>query len=213
MRVYLSSFDVGAMPEQLVHLVGGQMRAAIIVNALDHRDAARTLWLESQATKLRALGFPVQELDLRQFFGERDRMAKALQQFDLVWVNGGNAFILRRAMKQSGFDVVIADLLECDRIVYSGFSAAAVIASSTLRALDCVSDPAEVPPAYDPAVVREGLGLLPFSLVVHFDSDHPESAAVGGEVDFYERHQMPYLTLSDSEAFVMDGMRSEIVGQ
>ncbi|PTB21944.1 serine peptidase [Trinickia symbiotica] len=212
MRMYLSSFDVGARPDQLVRLVGREMRAAIIVNALDHRETARTQWLDNQVTKLRALGFTVRELDLRQFFGAPDRLDEALQQFDVVWVNGGNAFVLRRAMKQSGFDVVIADLLERDRIVYSGFSAAAVIASSTLRALDRVSDPVEIPPGYDPAVVWEGLRLLPFSLVVHFESDHPESAIVGEEVEFYERHQMPYRTLRDGEAFVVDGMRSEVVG-
>ncbi|WP_258187528.1 peptidase E [Trinickia symbiotica] len=210
--MYLSSFDVGARPDQLVRLVGREMRAAIIVNALDHRETARTQWLDNQVTKLRALGFTVRELDLRQFFGAPDRLDEALQQFDVVWVNGGNAFVLRRAMKQSGFDVVIADLLERDRIVYSGFSAAAVIASSTLRALDRVSDPVEIPPGYDPAVVWEGLRLLPFSLVVHFESDHPESAIVGEEVEFYERHQMPYRTLRDGEAFVVDGMRSEVVG-
>ncbi|WP_246089468.1 Type 1 glutamine amidotransferase-like domain-containing protein [Paraburkholderia guartelaensis] len=143
--MYLSSFDVGTRPEQLVGLVGGQLRAAIVVNALDHREVARAQWLESQTIKLRALGFAVQELDLRQFFGKPDRIGDTLKQLDVVWVNGGNAFILRRAMKQSGFDVAIADLLERDRIVYSGFSAAAVIASSTLRALGYVSDPTEVP--------------------------------------------------------------------
>ena len=148
---------------RLARLVGGEMRAAIIVNALDHRAAARAQWLESQAAKLRALGFTVQELDLRQFFGARDRLSEALQRFDAVWVNGGNAFILRRAMRQSGCDLLLADLLERDRLVYAGFSAAAVIASSTLRALDRVSDPAEVPPGYDPAVVWDGLGFLPFS--------------------------------------------------
>ena len=211
MRMYLSSFDVGARPDHFVRLVGGEMRAAIIVNALDHREEARTNWLQSQETKLQALGFAAQELDLRQFFGARGRLSEALRQFDVVWVNGGNAFILRRAMRQSGFDVVIADLLERDRIVYSGFSAAAVIASSTLRALDRVSDPAEIPPGYDSAVVWDGLRLLPFSLVVHFESDHPESAVVGEEVEFYERNQMPYRTLRDGEALVIDGMRNEVV--
>ncbi|AOZ02650.1 serine peptidase [Cupriavidus sp. USMAHM13] len=213
MRLYLSSFDVGADPGRLARLVGGEMRATIIVNALDHRAAARAQWLESQAAKLRALGFTVQELDLRQFFGARDRLSEALQKFDAVWVNGGNAFILRRAMRQSGCDLLLADLLERDRLVYAGFSAAAVIASSTLRALDRVSDPAEVPPGYDPAVVWDGLGFLPFSLVVHFESDHPESAAVGAEVEYYKRHRMPFRTLRDGEALVIDGIRNEVVGQ
>ncbi|CAG9189389.1 putative Dipeptidase E [Paraburkholderia caribensis] len=157
-------------------------------------------WLESQTNKVRALGFAVQELDLRHFFGRTDRLVDTLAQFDAVWGNGGNAFILRRAMKQSRFDLAIAESLRHDRIVYSGFSAAAVIASSTLHALDHVSDPIEVPPGYDPTVVWDGLGILPFSLVVHFQSDHPESHKVGQEVAFYERHDMEYRTLKDGEA-------------
>ena len=109
-------------------------------------------------------------------------------------------------MRQSGFDALIADLLKQDKIVYSGFSAAVVIASGTLRELERVSDPSEIPPGYDPAVVWDGLGLSPFSLVVHFESDHRESAAVNGEVESYERHRIPYRTLKDGEAFVVDGI-------
>jgi dipeptidase E len=212
MRMYLSSFDVGGHPERLVSLVGQGKRAAIVINALDHREQARAQWLESHTAKMTALGFTVRELDLRQFFGSHGALNDVLLQLDVVWVNGGNAFLLRRAMRQSGFDVSIADLLKRDMIVYSGFSAAAVIASSTLRALDRVSDPSEISQGYDPAVVWDGLGLLPFAVVVHFESDHPESAAVTGEVEFYERHNIPYRTLRDGEALVVDGMRSEVVG-
>jgi len=212
MRIYLSSFDVGDFHEQLVRLAGRGKRAAIVVNALDHREQVRAQWLEDQTRKLSTLGFTVHELDLRQFFGAEVVLREALQQLDVVWVNGGNAFILRRAMRQSGFDSLIADLLRDDMIVYSGFSAAAVIASTSLRALDHVSDPIEVPEGYDSAVVWDGLQILPFSLVVHFQSNHPASAAVESEIEFYERNHIPYRTLRDGEALVVDGERSEVVG-
>lgn len=39
-------------------------------------------WLESQTIKVRALGFAVQELDLRHFFGRTDRLVDTLAQFD-----------------------------------------------------------------------------------------------------------------------------------
>ena len=84
MRMYLSSFDVGSRPERLVSLVGQGKLAAIIVNALDHRERARTQWLESQRDKLKALGFTVRELDLRQFFGDQDALNDVLQQLDVV---------------------------------------------------------------------------------------------------------------------------------
>ncbi|OZI23846.1 serine peptidase [Bordetella genomosp. 9] len=212
MRMYLSSFDLGACPERLVSLVGEGRRAAIVVNALDHRPEARASWLESQSRKLAALGFHVTELDLRQYFDAPQELNAELAKLDLVWVNGGNAFLLRRAMKQSGFDVRIVELLKRDAIVYAGFSAAVVITSTNLRALDQVSNPREIADGYVPAVVWEGLGLLPYSIVVHFESDHPESAAVNAEVEFYERHGVPYRTLRDGEALVIDGEGCGIAG-
>jgi dipeptidase E len=211
MRLYLSSFDLGNSPQRLAELVGGARRIGVIVNALDHRETAREQWRETQTAKLTALGFAATELDLRRYFGEAEALREALTQLDAVWINGGNAFILRRAMRQSGFDTLIAEALARDAIVYAGFSAAVVIASTSLEALADVSDPLEVPPGYAPEVVMEGLRLLPYSLVVHYRSDHPESKAVEAEAAYYERNGMPYRTLSDGEALVIDGARHEVV--
>lgn len=212
MRMYLSSFDLGSAPEHIIALMAGRTRAAIVVNALDHREAARAQWLQSQTRKLGALGLQVQELDLRNYFGEPQRLRDALAHIDLLWVNGGNAFILRRAMRQSGCDVLLTDLLARDQIVYAGFSAAVVIASSSLGALTGASDPAEVPPGYAPEVVWEGLGLLPFAVVVHVDSDHPESAAMGAEIRYYQERGMAYRTLRDGQALVLRDGQLEVVG-
>ena len=107
MRLYLSSFDLGDRPEELVALTGLARRAAIIVNALDNRPKERAIWLKEQTVKVVGLGFRVTELDLRSYFKTPDGLSKFLADKDVVWINGGNAFILRRAMRQSGFDVLI----------------------------------------------------------------------------------------------------------
>jgi len=67
MRLYLSSFDLGDRPEELVALAGSARRAAII--ALDNRPEGRAVWLKEQTNKLVGLGFSVVELDLRSYFG------------------------------------------------------------------------------------------------------------------------------------------------
>jgi dipeptidase E len=212
MRLYLSSFDVGDRPEELVALAGSAKRAAIIVNALDHRPEHRSGWLKDQTDKLAALGFSVFELDLRQYFGAVATLGALLQQVDLVWINGGNTFILRRAMKQSGFDLLIKDALARDQIVYGGFSAAAVVTAAHLKGLEMVDDPNDVPAGYDPEIAWDGLGLVPFALAVHFKSNHPESELVDREIAFYEENGIPYRTLRDGEALVIDGERQRIVG-
>ena len=71
MRLYLSSFDLGDRPEELVSLTGSARRAAIIVNALDNRPEGRAVWLKEQTDKLVGLGFSVVELDLRSYLERR----------------------------------------------------------------------------------------------------------------------------------------------
>ena len=212
MRLYLSSFDLGNCPEELVALAGAARRAAIIVNALDDAPEGRAHWLKAQNDKLVRLGFSVVELDLRGYFGAIDRLKVFLSSIDLVWINGGNAFILRRAMKQSGFDLLIKTSIARDEIVYAGFSAAAVITFESLKGLELVDDPEGVPSGYDQDIVWDGLGLVPFALAVHFRSDHPESESVDREIAFYEAAGIPYRTLRDGEALVIEGDRQKIVG-
>jgi dipeptidase E len=213
MRMYLSSFDLGERPETLVALVGSAGRAGIVVNALDHLPSVRALWLKKQTDKLVGLGFSLAELDLRDYFGASDTLGARLNDMDAVWITGGNAFNLRRAMKQSGFDALIKNALARDEIVYAGFSAAAVIASDSLRGLEIVDNPQEVPPGYDPKIIWDGLGLLPFAIAVHFKSDHRESHLVDREIAFYETNGISYRTLRDGEALVVDGERWDVVGK
>src|SRR5262245_28728630 len=119
MRLYLSSFDVGDRPEQLLTLAGSARKVAIILNALDNNLDARPASFKDQTDKLTGLGFSVQELDLRNYFGASDELATYLGGLDVVWINGGNAFVLRRAMRQSGFDRLIREALTRDEVVYA----------------------------------------------------------------------------------------------
>lgn len=204
MRMYLSSFDLGNALPVLAGLAPAG-RVALIMNALDNRPEGRERWRTGQTRKLEALGLTVRDLDLRDFFGAPDHLRESLCEHDMVWINGGNTFILRRAMKLSGMDVAIVDLLRRDEIVYAGFSAAAVIISQSLHGLEAVDDPHDVPAGYPAEIEWSGLGILPFAIVVHHQSDHSESAAVEKEIEHYKRSSIPYRTLRDGEAFVVRG--------
>jgi dipeptidase E len=96
LRLYLSSFDLGSRPDELVALARGAKRAVVVVNALDNRPEGRARWLKMQTEKLVGLGFSATELDLRDYFGKADALEKLLTEIDVVWINGGNTFILRR---------------------------------------------------------------------------------------------------------------------
>lgn len=206
MRLYLSSYRIGDRAGSLLALLGSGKRAAIVSNALDNiSSTARSIYRDEvydPHMELASLGLVTEELDLRRYFGEAEALREKLGEFDLVWVMGGNAFVLRRAMKQSGFDDVITGMLERDEIVYGGFSAGAVVATPTLRGIELMDDPAEVPAGYDPEVVWDGLGLIDHSIVPHFRSPHPESAAAERAVRHMMSRGMRYRALHDGEVIV-----------
>src|SRR5688572_12760603 len=99
MRMYLSSFRMGDRPDQLLALLGGQGSAevAVIANAMDAQPPAeRMAGVERETSALTALGLQPTELDLRTFFDQpHQAVAAVLARFPMVWVRGGNVFMLR----------------------------------------------------------------------------------------------------------------------
>jgi dipeptidase E len=211
MRMYLSSFELGNRPEALQDLVGGDRRAAIVMNALDNFPDQRVRWLEAQSYALIKLGFSVSELDLRTYFGRENDLRRFAGRVNTIWVNGGNAFILRRAMKQSGFDVFVKDAVAHDTHVYAGFSAAAVICYQSMTGLELTDDPNDAPLGYAQEIVWEGLDLLPYAIAVHYRSDHSESSSTDREIAFYEANGIPYRALRDGQALVVNGAITNII--
>lgn len=206
MRLYLSSYRVGDRAGSLLALLGSGKRAAVIENALDHvSPGAREIYRNEAYdpyTELASLGIAGTPFDLRQYFGHPDALQEALAAFDLVWVVGGNAFVLRRAMKASGFDDVIVRMLDNDEIVYGGFSAGAVVAAPSLSGIHLMDDPDAVPAGYDPEPVWDGLGLIDHAIVPHYRSPHPESAAAEQAVRYLCGQGLRYRALRDGEVIV-----------
>ncbi|MGO9545754.1 MAG: Type 1 glutamine amidotransferase-like domain-containing protein [Rhodomicrobium sp.] len=212
MRMYLSSFKLGNQPEEFQRLAGPVRRAAIIMNALDNFPDQRALWLDGQTRALNKLGFSVIELDLRLHFERAGDLRAIVDGINAVWVNGGNAFILRRAMKQSGFDLLLKDALARDALVYAGFSAGAVICYRSMRGLELIDDANDAPTGYDPEIVWEGLGLLPYALVVHDSEEHANPNSPHREIAFYEANAIPYRAIRDGQALVVDGQTTKVAG-
>jgi dipeptidase E len=215
MRLYLSSFRLGNHPQKLVDLVKGNMRAVVVINACDYlSDAERLIRVQEEFAALQSLNFYSSELDLRYYFNNQQKQSELrdlLAACGLIWVRGGNSFVLRRAMKMSNFDRMIIDFLERDAIAYGGFSAGMVMLTPSLCGVNLVDNPEVIPTGYDPTIIWECLGVIPYAIAPHYKSDHPESAATDYLVQYYIDNHMPFKTLHDGEAIVINGKREEIV--
>ena len=205
MRLYLSSERLGERAGALLAMLSGS-KVAVIANGYDGASAtARDIYraeVYDPLAEFKALGLDPHEVDLRAHFGDAASLRQRLAPYDLVWVMGGNSFVLRRAMKQSGFDRIIRDMLDADAIAYGGYAAGAVVAGPTLRGLELMDDPFELPEGYDEPLIWSGLGLTPFAIVPHYQSRHPEAAAAEKVVSYMRARRTRFRAISDGEVIV-----------
>ncbi len=204
MKLYLSSFHLGNDPQKLKDLVGANKKAAIINNALDcYGDTDRVKNSKQQEIDdLTGLGFNPEDLDLRNYFGKQKELRAKMSEYGLVWVMGGNSFVLRRAMKESGFDEIIKDLSHGDSLVYAGYSAGVCVITPTLKGAELVDDPNIILEGYKNQTIWDGIGLINYSFAPHYHSNHPESPAVDKLVEYYIENNMPYKALHDGEVII-----------
>ena len=201
MRLYLSSFRLGVAAARLRPLAGGP-RAVVLAHALDAngRDARRS-GAAAEIAALEGLGFRAREADLYESGPE------ALADADLVWVRGGNAFVLRRALADTGSDLAIRQLLAEDAIAYGGYSAGCCVLAPDLTGLEGVDDPA---PAGE--VTWAGLGVLDRPFVPHVDSpSHPETEQCDGVAARHRAAGRPHWALRDGEVLIVAGDTVELV--
>jgi dipeptidase E len=201
--------DLGAHPERLVSLAGRGARAAIVMNALDNFPQEREHSFSVGKQTLEDLGFIAHELDLRTYFDAPGRLAQAVESTGLIWVNGGNTFLLRRAMVRSGFDAVVRALLDLDQLVYGGFSAGVCSIAPSLRGIEFLDDPAALAEGYSPEAIWTGAGLIDYHVAVHYRTGEDEP--IQRTVRYYREHNMPYVALRDDEVIVVEGGRTELI--
>lgn len=212
MRLYLSSHRVGNEPATLRALVGSGTRAVIVMNACDAFEDRLKAW-PREKTDIIALGFEVVELDLRTYFGDPAGLREQLSSIDLLWVVGGNAFVLARAMRASGFADVATELLRNDAFVYAGYSAGACVTTPGFEGIELMDDPDVLPDGYPDDGRAPTLEWVPWRIVPHWNSDHPESPDADRAVAFLLQAELPFRTLRDGHAIVIDGSGDRVVGR
>jgi dipeptidase E len=85
-----------------------------------------------------------------------------------------------------------------------GNCAGIVVLTPSRHCSELVDDPHHILPGYDPAINWEGLGLLPYALMPHYKSNHPESATMDGVVQYFIDQHMLFKALRGGEASRVD---------
>ncbi|MDP2656646.1 MAG: Type 1 glutamine amidotransferase-like domain-containing protein [bacterium] len=206
MKLYLSSYKLGNEIEKLKTLLSAvNKKTAYIPNALDFSDGLerRKISEQSDMNQLTTLGLDVELVDLRDYFDNPTELEKKLSESGVIWVRGGNIFVLRQAMRMSGFDVIIKKLATRDDLLYGGYSAGICVLAPTLHGMELMDDPTAKPYGDNLEVIWGGLHILPYSIIPHYNSDHIESESAQKTVEYMTKNNMPFKTLADGEVIIL----------
>lgn len=164
-------------------------------------DEVRRAGVEQELAALRDLGLDPKEVDLRH-----SSAAHQVENADMVWVRGGNAFVLRRALADSGIEHSLVERVKQDDLVYAGYSAGPAVLAPNLRGVERVDD---ITAVAEP--IWEGLGLLDRPFVPHVDSaGHPETAACDDLRAQLTRTGTPHWALRDGDVMLVRSEHPEL---
>ncbi|MFP4568127.1 MAG: Type 1 glutamine amidotransferase-like domain-containing protein [Candidatus Woesearchaeota archaeon] len=203
MKLYLSSYKLGNDLNELKKLFPKNKKTAYISNALDFSNDLdrRKTGEQKEINELTNLGLDVELLDLREYFGKKEHLKQKIDEFGVLWVRGGNVFLLRQAMKLSGFDEILIDLNKNPDILYGGYSAGIIVLSPTLDGMDIVDD-SKIKIYENSEIIIEGLNIIEFVPVPHYDSNHPESEKINDVIKYLINKKILFKALRDGEVII-----------
>lgn len=208
MKFYLSSFKMGNEECKLKELTkNGNKKVAYIHNALDFTTdlERRKRSDDMDISDLERLGFTVDILDLKKYFHNSEELEDKLENYDVLWVRGGNTFVLAQAMRLSGFEEIITRYYRTNKdIVYGGYSAGVCILGPTLKGIHLVDDPSQKPYGEEYPTIWDGLNILDYAIAPHYKSDHSESADIDKTVEYMIDHKILFKALRDGEVIIID---------
>lgn len=204
MKLYLSSFELGNKTDILKQWVEkNDNKILLITNARDLKENKKEEQekIRSYCELLQNIGFKVEILDLQKYFYKEEELNKYLKNYKAFCVIGGNVFVLRIAMKLSGFDKFLIEN-KYSNLLYIGWSAGSCVLSKKLNGLNLVDEP--VNPYNTDEIIYDGIGFLDKIFVPHYKSDHKESYLIDNVVNYLIENKIEFDTFKDGEVLIKD---------
>lgn len=206
--MYLSSFKLGNEKAKLSELIKSTNRKiGYIPNALDFTGADPTrkqAQISENMAEVDQLGAESELIDLKDYFGKHDELKLKISKLGGVYIQGGNTFVLRQAMKLSGLDEILIGFKENKDFIYIAYSAGVCLLSPDLKAYAITDNANDFPYPEIKKTVWEGLNLIPYYFEPHYKSDHPESASTDKEIAYCIENKQLFKAYRDGEVLIIE---------
>jgi dipeptidase E len=151
---------------------------------------------------MRKEGYDFEELDIEG--KNENELRESFKDKNAIYVEGGNTFYLLKAVRESGFDKVIKDLIK-KGVVYIGSSAGSYIMCPTIE-MSTWKKPGEEKDRFG-IIDLTALNQVPFLVKAHYNSEQKE---------FFKEKiasaKYPTRILKDGQAILVEGENYKLVG-
>ena len=205
MVLYLSSKYFGANTNYLKQWIKDNSKKILLIfNALDAKGKDKIINnVNNDKNLLEKIGFEVTVVDLKEYFRKYDELKKMCTKYNAFCVMGGNVFVLRGAMKYSGFDRYLKEISTDNNYLYIGYSAGACVLSEKLDLYEKVDEPINY---YNNEIIYDGINLIDYVFIPHYKSDYHKSHLIDELVNKCKLENIGYKALSDGEVIIEKGL-------
>ncbi len=185
----------------LLPAVPSQLKLAFIPTASELYDDVS--WLDKDRDKLVEMGFAVKDVSLKDSGIEKLRIE--LANIDVVFVAGGNTFYLLEKVIESGFDVLIKEMIDRG-VVYIGSSAGSVLVSPTIEFVAGFDDPSAAPSLKS----FNGLKIVDFLVAPHYQ-DQEYEVPFTKMLHEWQNKEYELKLLTNNQALIVDDDKLRVV--
>jgi len=159
-----------------------------------------TNYIDKHRQKMDELNFSYTEIDIAG--QNKNELKKTLGGYDIVMVEGGNSFYLLKAVRESGFDNIIKDLIAKD-VVYIGSSAGSYIVCPSIVMATWSKQ------KFDECGITDhtAINLVPFLIQAHYTPDMQKMLKKKSK-----NLQYPIRALNDEQAILVRNEKIQLLG-
>ena len=208
MILYLSSQKFGDKYDYLKRWISNHNNKILLIfNALDAKGQDKIdNNVKEDITLLEQIGFEVTVIDLKEYFDKNEELRKLCRKYNSFCVMGGNVFVLRQAMKYSGFDCFLEDIKNDDNYLYIGYSAGSSVLSKKIDVLKLADDPIDF---YNKGeIIYDGIGFIDYVFIPHYKSNYHKAHLIDEIVNTCEKDNIKYKAFTDGNVIIENTNRS-----
>lgn len=202
MILYLSSQKFGNNISLLKDWIEDHNNKLLLIfNALDAKSEEKiNNNINEDINLLKQIGFDIKVIDLKDYFGKQEDLKNEFIKYSTYCVMGGNVFVLRQAMKYSGFDEFLLEISNNPNYMYIGYSAGSCVLCNNLTILDIVDEPISFYKNSD--VIYDGIGLIDYLIIPHYKSNYHKSYLIDETVEKCKKENIEFKTITDGDVII-----------